>query len=189
MPLLMIGAFILAMLVPVLLPFDDGLGALIKLWWVAIVDMRTFSIPGLSIPQYFDFFSSHPLTFGSHVTGINWFINYPYDIDIPRTIGYYYYGQQELTANATFWSQDGLAAFGTMGIVVVTFFAAFILWLLDSATQGLKIQFVLTALVGTILAFTNTSLFTTLLTGGLGLFLLACVLMPRDESLRERIAS
>jgi hypothetical protein len=188
MPLLMIAAFMLALLVPVLLPFEDGLGALIKLWWVAIVDMRTFSIPGLSIPQYFDFFSSHPLTFGSHVTGISWFINYPYDIDIPRTIGYYYYGQQELTANATFWSQDGLAALGTVGIVIVTFLAAFVLWLLDSVTQGLQMRFVVTALLGTILSFTNTSLFTTLLTGGLGLFILVCVLMPRDESLRARTA-
>lgn len=189
MPVLLIGAFILAMLVPALLPFEDGIGALIKLWWVAIVNMRTFSIPGLSIPQYFDFFSSHPLTFGSHVTGINWFINYPYDIDIPRTIGYYYYGQRELTANATFWSQDGLAAFGTIGIVIVTFLAAFILWFLDSVTQGLQIRFVLTGLVGTILAFTNTSLFTTLLTGGLGLFLLVCALMPRDEWISARTAS
>jgi hypothetical protein len=189
MPVLMIGGFILALLVPVLLPFEDGLGALVRLWWIAIVDMRTFSIPGLSIPQYFDFFSSHPLTYGSHVTGLNWLINYPYDLDIPRTIGYYYYGHQELTANATFWSQDGLAAFGTVGIVIVTFFAAFVLWLLDSVTQGLQIRFVVTGLVGTILAFTNTSLFTTLVTGGLGLFLLACALMPRSESLRARTAS
>lgn len=187
MPLLMVSAFIIALLVPVFLPFDDGLGALIKLWWIAIVDMRTFSIPGISISQYYDFFSSHPLTLGSHVTGLNWFITYPYDLDIPRTIGYYYYGH-ELTANANYWAQDGLAGFGIAGIVVVTFVAAFVFWMLDCVTQGLQIRFLVTALVGTIISFTNTSLFTTLVTGGLGLFLLACALMPRDESLRAKLA-
>jgi hypothetical protein len=183
MPLFMISAFMLALLMPVLLPFEDGLGALMKFWWVGIVNMRTFSIPGLSISQYFDFFSNHPMTFGSHVTGLNWFISYPYDLDIPRTIGYYFYGR-ELTANASFWAQDGFASFGAVGVIIVTLIAAFVMWLLDSATHGLKTSFVVTALVGAIISFTNTSLFTTLVTGGLGLFLIVCVFIPRDESLR-----
>jgi hypothetical protein len=183
MPLYMISAFLLALMVPALLPFEDGLGALVKVWWIAIVNVRAFSIPGISISQYFDFFSNHPLTLGSHVTGLSWFIHYPYDLDIPRTIGYYYYGQ-EVTANASFWAQDGLASFGVIGIILITFIAASVLWLLDSATEGLEIRFVVTALVGTVIAFANTSLFTTLLTGGLGLFILACVLMPRGGSLR-----
>jgi hypothetical protein len=184
MPLLMVCAFIFALLMPVMLPFEDGIGALIKLWWISIVEMRTFSIPGLSITQYFDFFSTHPLTLGSHVTGLSWIVSYPYDLDVPRTIGYYYYGH-ELTANASFWAQDGLAGFGIVGLIGVTFIAAFVLWLLDSVTQGLKMRFVLTALVGTIVSFTNTSLFTTLVTGGLGLFLVASVLMPRDAALSD----
>jgi hypothetical protein len=185
MPQLMVAAFIIVLLVPAMLPFEDGLGGLIKFWWIGIVDMRTFAIPGLSISQYFDFFSNHPLTLGSHVTGLNWFIQYPYDLDIPRTIGYYFYGH-ELTANASFWAQDGLASLGVVGIVIVTFFAAFIMWLLDSAAQGLESRFVITSLIGTIVSFTNTSLFTTLLTSGLGLFIIACVLMPRDGQLTAR---
>ena len=185
MPVLVVLAFVAAIIVPAFLPFEDGIGGLIKTWWIGIVDMRTFGIPGLSISQYFDFFSTHPWTLGSHVTGVNWIVDYPYDLDVPRTLGYYHYGH-EITANASFWAQDGLASFGTAGIVLVTFIAAFVLWLLDSAAAGLSIRFLATSLVGTVVTFTNTSLFTTLVSGGLGLFIIVSMLVPRDAYLGDR---
>lgn len=185
MPLPMISGLIAVLIVPALLPFDSGLGGLIKFSWTSIVDMRTFSIPGLAIPQYFGFFSTHPLTLGSHITGLNWVIPYPYDYDIPRSVGYYYYGDL-VTANANFWAQDGLASFGVAGVIGMTFVVAVVLWLFDSVTRGLEIRFVMTAVVGILLSFSNVSLFTTLITGGLGPFLLVCLLMPREDSARIR---
>lgn len=179
-PRLMIEAFVFALTVPLFLPFNEGIGYLIKIAWLSIVDMRTFAIPGSLLIQYFDFFRSHPLTYGSHIAGLNWFIHYPYDYDVPRTIGYYFNGDL-VTANASYWAQDGLASFGPIGMLLVTFFVSVVLWLLDSATKGLQTKFVLTATTGIVLIFANGSIFTTLISGGLMPFMAACILMPRPR--------
>jgi hypothetical protein len=178
MPLLMIAGLTVALIVPALLPFESGVGNLIKLGWIALVDMRTFSIPGLAIIQYYDFFSTHAWTFGSQITGLSWVVYYPYDYNIPQTLGYYYYGTL-VTANANFWAQDGLASFGVIGLGLTSIVAASVFWILDSATRGLSMRFLIPALVGIFVSFANVSLFTTLITGGLGLFILACIFMPR----------
>ena len=180
MPLLMIAGLTFALMLPALLPFEDGIGHLIKLGWIAVVNMRTFSSPGIAIAQYYEFFSTHPLTLGSHITGLSWLVDYPYDYDIPQTLGYYYYGTL-VTANANFWAQDGLASFGGIGLGLVSVIAAFVFWILDSVTRGLSMKFVIPALVGILVSFANVSLFTTLVTGGLGFFILICVFMPRDD--------
>jgi hypothetical protein len=179
MPLLMITGLTVALTVPALLPFESGVGNLIKLAWVSVVNMRTFSIPGIAIVQYYDFFSTHAWTLGSQITGLNWVAEYPYDYDIPQTLGYYYYGTL-VTANANFWAQDGLASFGVIGLGLTSIIAALVFWILDSATRGMSMKFLIPALVGILVSFANVSLFTTLATGGLGFFILAGVFMPRD---------
>lgn len=178
MPLLMIAGLILALIVPALLPFESGIGNLIKLGWISVVNMRTFSIPGIAIVQYYDFFLTHAWTLGSQITGLNWILHYPYDYNLPQTLGYYYYGTL-VTANANFWAQDGLASFGVIGLGLSSAIAALVFWILDSVTSGLSMKFLIPALVGIFVSFSNVSLFTTLITGGLGFFILACVLMPR----------
>jgi hypothetical protein len=180
MPVLMIAALILALIVPALLPFETGLGNLIKLGWVAVVNMRTFAIPGIAIVQYYGFFSAHAWTLGSQITGLSWILHYPYDYNLPQTLGYYYYGTL-VTANANFWAQDGLASLGLVGLELTSFMAALVFWILDSATRGMSMKFLVPALVGILVAFSNVSLFTTLLTGGLGFFILACMFMPRTS--------
>jgi hypothetical protein len=181
MPVLLVAALVGALILPALLPFENGIGNLIKLGWIAVVDMRTFSIPGMAIVQYYDFFSSHPWTLGSQVTGLNWLIDYQYDYNIPQTVGYYYYGTL-VTANANFWAQDGLASFGIIGMGVTSMVAALVFWILDSVTRGMDMKFLIPALVGIMVAFANVSIFTTLVTGGLGFFILACLFMPRANS-------
>jgi hypothetical protein len=187
MPLLMVSGFMLLLSVPALIQYDSGIGKLIQSWWITIVNMRSFTIPGLLVAQYFDFFSNHALTFGSHITGVNLLVPYPYDYDVPRTVGYYYYGDL-VTSNGNFWAQDGLAGFGLIGVVAMSFLAAAVLWLLDSVTRGLNVRFVMTALSGILLGFANVSLFTTLMTGGLGFFMAACLLMPRDRFMSQHRA-
>jgi hypothetical protein len=181
MPLWLIAGLTFALIVPALLPFESGIGNLIRFGWISVVNMRTFSIPGIAIVQYYDFFSTHAWTLGSQITGLSWVVHYPYDYDIPQTLGYYYYGTL-VTANANFWAQDGLASFGLIGLGLTSIVAAAVLWILDSATRGMSVKFLIPALMGILLAFANVSLFTTLLTGGLGFFILACIFMPRDDS-------
>lgn len=168
------------LLVPVLLPFETGIGQLAKVWWVSIFHMRTITVPALLESQYLAFFTDHPLTLGSHLTGVSAIVPYQYDYDIPRTVGYYYYGDL-MTANANFWAQDGIAGFGLFGLMAMSLVAAGVLWLLDSIAYQLPPRLVLTALACVLLSFANASLFTTLLTGGLGLMLLAFWCFPSGE--------
>lgn len=168
------------LLVPVLLPFDAGLGSLAKLWWVSIFHMRTIAVPALLESQYLGFFADHPLTLGSHLTGISAIVPYQYDYDIPRTVGYYFYGDL-MTANANFWAQDGIAGFGLFGLVAMSVVAAGVFWVLDSVAYKLPPRLVLPALACALLAFANTSLFTTMVTGGLGLLLLAFWCFPHGD--------
>jgi hypothetical protein len=177
MPAIFVGMSSL-LLVPMFMP-NVGLLGVVREWWIAIVHARTFTIPSLLVVQYLDFFQQHPLTFGSHITGINLLIDYPYDIDISRTVGYHYYGHL-VTSNVNFWAQDGIAGIGAAGVPLASLIASIVLWFADSAAAGLRMRFVGTALGAVFLAFLTTSIFTTLLTGGLFLISVFFWLLPRD---------
>jgi hypothetical protein len=166
--------------VPLLVPGQEGsLMALARGLWIGIVNVRMFSIPGLLIAQYLQFFSDHPATLGSHITGLNAFIHYPYDNDIPRTVGFHFYGTP-MTANVNYWAQDGVAGFGLGGVPVISFLAAVTFWLLDSLTRTVPLRLTMVALGPVLLTIANASLFTTLVTGGLLLFFVAFAFAPRD---------
>ena len=157
------------LLFPAALDIEDEAGDVVDIintWYVAIVHARIFTIPQLTVGQYFDFFQNNALTHGSHITGVNLLVSFPYESDIPRTIGKYFY-EAELTANANMWAQDGIASFGLIGILIVSTIAAAIFWLLDSVSGNHDPRFVTVALGNIALSFANLSLFTTIVSGGL----------------------
>jgi len=169
------------LLFPVIFPLIGVEGGALDTWYVAIIHSRIFSIPQLSIGQYYDFFQTHPLTYGSHITGINWLVTYPYDMDIPRTIGRYFYNA-DLTANVNMWAQDGIASFGLIGIPVVSAIAVVIFLLLDSVARLHDLRFVTVALGNITLIFANGSIFTTIISGGLFLLIVALYFYPAEYS-------
>ena len=148
-------------------------------WYVAVVHFRTFSIPALLIAQYYEFFKNHPLTYMSHVKGVNLLINYPYDDAYSLIIGNYFYGGP-VNANAGFWAGDGLAGFGLDGIIVISIVCAFIFYILDSVSKPYGIRFVTVAITPAAVFLANAPLFTTLLSGGLGFLILALAFLPRE---------
>lgn len=153
--------------------FGDGLFvSLIREWMVALIHQRTFTSSALLITQYLDFFDLNQLTLGSHVSGINTFVMYPYERDIPRTIGLHYYGGP-VTANVNFWAQDGIAAFGLPGVVLMSIVCSGVFWLIDVAARHLDSRFVVLCLCYTATNFSDTGLFTTLVTGGLFLLIVS----------------
>lgn len=167
--------------VPLFIADDGPVSTLIRDAWITVINVRVFCVPGLLIAQYLQFFSEHALTFGSHITGLNAFIPYPYDYDVPRTVGYYYYGVL-VTSNVNYWAQDGLAAFGLPGIPLISLVASVTYWILDSVTRTIPMQFVLVALGTVLFTISDNSLFTTLVTGGLLFFLVAFFLAPLELS-------
>lgn len=167
------------LLFPAAFALTESAGGAIDTWYVAIIHTRIFNIPQLSIGQYYSFFENHPLTYGSHISGINQFITYPYDMDMPRTIGKYFY-HAELTANVNMWAQDGIASFGLMGIPIVSAIAAVVFWFFDSIAKLHDVRFVTVTLGNIALIFANGSLFTTIISGGLFLLIVTLYFYPAE---------
>jgi hypothetical protein len=161
----------LLLLSPLVVVGDSPLLVLGREWMIALIHQRTFTSSALLITQYLDFFDLHPFTLGSHITGVDQFVSYPYERDVPRTIGLYYYGGP-VTANVNFWAQDGLASLGLPGILLMSVICAAVFWLLDVAAQHLDARFTTLSLAYTATNFADTGLFTTLVSGGLLLLII-----------------
>lgn len=142
----------------------------------SIVLMRTFGVPGLLTSQYDEFFKQHPYTYLSHMNIMNAFVNYPYSRPLPIEVGYFYYGT-DTSANAHLWAQDGIAAFGTPGILLISGLCAIVLWMLDSASSRHDLLFTATALTFVSIELANSSLSTSLVSGGIFFYMTVFVLM------------
>lgn len=152
-------------------------------WYVAVVNFRTFSIPAQLIAQFYDFFSNNPLTYMSHVSGFNLLHAYPYDTDIPRLLGMYFY-ETPVGSNAGFWAGDGLAAFGPPGIIIMSVVCAVVFWVFDSIAKRCDPKFVILSVTFIATSFGNISLSTVMVSGGLGLLVVTLFVLPDKGMLR-----
>lgn len=158
----------------------DTLGSSLRML-SAIVLMRTFGMPGILAGQYNNFFQSNPFTYLSHVNVVRLFLDYPYSNPLGIEIGHSYYVNSQINLNANFWITDGLAGFGLSGILLVSLLCALVFWLLDSAAKGHHPVFAALLVSLAALNISNISLFTALLSGGLGFCILMLYLMPRED--------
>lgn len=145
-----------------------------------VILMRTIPMGGLVTAWYYNFFQQNPLTYYSHVKGVNWFVNYPYANFTGMEVGSFYHTGSDLDATAHFWATDGLQALGLTGILVISVFCAAVFWMLDSAAKRHDPR--LGALVITYAAYNlaNISIFTSLFSGGLALLIVFLyILQPR----------
>lgn len=178
-PIQLIGTFCVLLLLPVVFVVtDDEFRDFAVGWIVSVLHQRTFSSSALLIPQYLSFFEAHPYTLGSHIGPVRAFVEYPFDKGVPTMVGLHIYGSP-MTANVNYWAQDGISAFGLWGVLPIAALAACVFWLLDSAARGLDPRFTTLCVAFAAMNLSDTSLFTTLLTGGLGIIIFALALMPR----------
>lgn len=142
-----------------------------------VVFSRTLGMGGLLTAQYYDFFQRNPFTYWSHIKGVSWFVHYPYQYPVGQELGIAYAGTTALDATTHFFATDGIEAAGLPGVLLIAVFCAFVFWVLDSAAQGHDPR--LAALITTYAAYnlSNISIFTSLLSGGLGLLILVLYLM------------
>jgi hypothetical protein len=145
---------------------------------LGVISTRMYAVPGQIFGHYVDYFSTNPHTWYSHITGISWLIEYPYDQPIPLMIKDAYPGGNQ---NANFWAQDAVAGGGTFAIPVISMIFGFVLIIANSVTRGLHPQFVYPALALTAQRFTDGTLATGLLSGGLILSLLLLAIAPRNR--------
>jgi hypothetical protein len=173
--------FVLGMTVLLLAPFafagEGTLRTFLQTWYVTLVHSRIFAMQALILGQYYTFFYDHPYTLWSHITGISSFVPSPYSLDIPRTIGAYFY-TINVGENSGMWASDGIAALGLPGVIVISVIAAVLMWLFDSVAARHDVRFVTLSLGFIGISFTNISLATTLVSGGALLLALALYVMP-----------
>lgn len=142
----------------------------------ALVGERMTAIPGLLTAYYYEFFSSHPKALLGHSI-FKTFVDYPYAVEPRRIIGYVYFHDAGMSANANLWA-DAYANFGYAGIVSFTVLLAAVLWFFDSVATGRDPRLAALIIALPAFALANSGLLTALLTHGIGLTILLVYLMP-----------
>jgi hypothetical protein len=139
---------------------------------------RTWVSPVINGGMFFDFFSDHPRTRFSHVTGLGWVGENPYNqAQLGLVIGKAY-GNAEHEANTHFWA-DGYASAGLPGMLIVTILAGAALIVLDSATRRLDQGLATLAVVTHAANLVHLPIFTALVSGGLAFSILLLFALPR----------
>ncbi|MGE0458959.1 MAG: hypothetical protein AB7O56_12235, partial [Bauldia sp.] len=128
--------------------------------------MRTLGIQGAMAGVYADFFTANPHTYWSHVNFVATLINYPYTLPLGYVIGTHLVGGAGFNANASFWVTDGIAAFGYAGIVLIGGVFGFLLAIANRLVPADRLVFGALLAIPFVMFLANTSLFTSLITGG-----------------------
>jgi hypothetical protein len=150
---------------------------------LSVVMMRMLSLPALAFAQFHGFLQIHPHTYFSHVKGISWLIHYPYgSLSVGGAVGDYYYNDYRMDQTTHFWATDGLASFGLPGVLLISVFCVLVFWMLDSVSERNDPRLAALLISYTAYNLANVGLFTTLLSGGLGLSMVFLYLMPRPEA-------
>jgi hypothetical protein len=138
----------------------------------SLVLMRTVGSAGLLTTRYYDFFATHPHTTYTHVNLVKMISGaYPYgNLQVGQVVGQYYFAA-DMNANANFWAMDGIAALGLPGVAVSSVLCALLFMLMNSATRGYNKLFVVLCFLPFLVSLFNTSLLSSIWSGG-GLFLM-----------------
>lgn len=144
----------------------------------SLIYMRTLLISGATFGVYEQFFAIYPLTYFSNNNIISWFVTYPYgDLSVGQAV------QSSLIAptsadigelNANFLATDGVAALGLWGVPVAATLCALVLRFLSKFVPVERTMLFTACATGFLLSLANTSLLTSLVTGG-GVILTALV--------------
>jgi len=169
----------LILLIATLIPINNSS---IAFYAISEIFVRIFSMEGLLTAQYYSFFSEHAYTYYTHINFIGKIFTYPYgSVPLGKVIGFEFTGNQLVNSNASFIATDGIAALGLVGIFIISFITAAVFFIIDSISIDLDVNYTTIALAFITLNLLNSSLFSTLLSGGLFLSMIIFNLTPRKE--------
>lgn len=131
--------------------------------------LRTVCVAGWLTQFYFRFFAENPYTHYAHINIINAITNgYPYgDEPLGRVVAY-----DTQNANANFFLTDGIAAWGVGGLVFICLFYLVFLHFLTAVSYRYRKADLFVIFLPTVSYLMNVSIFTTLLTNGMGIVIL-----------------
>lgn len=169
-------AWIASSLVIATAVFDNLNGSIVV---TSIFVRRLLEVPALVTSRYFEYFSSHPTYNLAHSFLRTWF-RPPSQLTPPQLIGSVYYGP-ETSANGGLWA-DGFANFGFPGTLVFAAILGCVFWLLDVVADGTDLS-VTGSIAGLLsVTLTNSGLFTTMVSHGLGVAIILIAILPRREA-------
>lgn len=121
---------------------------------------RTMCIEGLEMNTYLQFFEigNHPYTYYNHIGIINAITHanpYPESIGIAVTGG-------GANANGVFWLMDGVAAAGSIGVIIISIIFIVVKSTLNSMDRKCSVALCVCIMLNGIQAMVNVSLFTAL---------------------------
>lgn len=139
----------------------------------SVLLLRTIGNGGQLTSAYYEFFSQYPQTLYSHLNIVNAVTrSYPYgEFGLGNVIGRYFW-RDDVNANANFWATDGIAALGLPGVFVATALCMILFVAMNSVTRRFDPRYTFLAFVPFTMSLLNTSLFSSLLSGGGALLLL-----------------
>ena len=138
----------------------------------SILLLRTVYNSTLMSVYYNVFFEHHPYLYFSQINGINKFVDYPFEKSLGAEVGSYFVPSvANFNANANFFLTDGLSSIGLYGIPLVGFFASIVFYFYDSSASKNNKTLSILLISNSCIALMNVSLFTTLISGGLLIYM------------------
>ena len=142
-----------------------------------LVVQRLIVIPPALAAATVEFFSNQEKAYWGY-SFMSPFVDYAYSAAPSFLVGAWM-GTPEVSANSNFLA-DGYANAGYVGMIIETLVFVALLWLLDASMRGLPIPVVSTMLVLPVVALSNVSAFTAILTQGVLAAIVLGALLPRD---------
>ncbi len=140
---------------------------------------RLAFLPAKVSNEHFDFFLENgPIEMSNSI--LSSFITYPYDGDPADIIGSLHYIAGETHANSGFFA-DGFTNFGYFGAVLWTIIFALLMKLQDIVSLNKPLYVTAGCFALYITIFTNSALFTSMMTHGFLVALLLVALIPKTE--------
>lgn len=132
---------------------------------VSMFIMRTICIGGMETQRYLDFFvvQDNPFTYYGHVNIVNAITGvYPYSESVGQVVA-----GDGGNSNATFWLMDGVAAYGLLGIFIVSIIFIIFKSIMNSVDVRCSVPILVCISLQGISLMMNVSLFTSINTSGL----------------------
>lgn len=156
----------------------------IRYVYEGVISLRVFLIQGLSLAVYSEFFSDNPYTYFSHITGVNYFVDYPYVESIPMVLDTQY---NLGTFNAPYYSSDGFTSLGYVGMLIMAPLFSLFFYLFDVVSYRHNNKFVLLSISVFVVSLSNAALATSIVSFGGGLFVLY-FLFSVDKRLQGKVS-
>lgn len=141
---------------------------------------RLLFFPAYLNYAYFDFFSNNSVVYWSN-SFLNSFFSYPYDMSVPREIGYFI-GRPGMSANNGLIS-SGFANFSYLGSIIYVCLFSMIMKVIDRCGHNYPVWFMLSfSIIPLTSPLLSSDLLTSLLTHGLFLAVLIALILNQNLS-------